>query len=586
MAKLKKANILIVDDIENNLIALEHALDDLPAKIYKAKSGEEALRLIIGIEFALVLLDVQMPGMDGFETAELMRKNRYTETVPIIFVTAISKEKVHVFKGYQSGAVDYLFKPIDEHVLRSKVQIFLNLYYQKTQRLTGILSDLQQTKTELERRNQELSLLATHDVLTDLPNRRQLEDDLNRCLSSAKRYKTKFAVLFFDVDNFKVINDSYGHTIGDAVLKSVSAKALSCIRQEDFLARLGGDEFAVILTYLRNYDNAGRFAEQMKKLFNEPQDIEGIEVNVSLSIGIACYPLAGKTTEGLLRNADIAMYRAKAEGKNNYQYYTQQLNEEYTHRATIEKSLQQALSNNAFHMVYQTVYELKTLRPAGVEALIRWDDPDLGSVSPAEFIPIAEEIGLIESIGEWIIKTSCEQFAKWYESGLTDMMCAINLSPRQLQQPELLATTRKVLETLSIPPEIITLELTETAIMQNVTDAEALLKAFQDMGIRISIDDFGTGYSSLSRLRQMPIYALKIDQSFVRDVVSDKNDTIIVQAILTLANSLDLETIGEGIESKQQLDFLIEHGCRYGQGFYLSKPLLPEEVTKIFNKDR
>ncbi|MDF1655325.1 MAG: EAL domain-containing protein [Coxiellaceae bacterium] len=578
------AKILIVDDDKKNLLALEKVLQDLPADIISATSGEEALSLITEHEFAVVLLDVQMPGMDGFETAELMRKNRYTEAIPIIFVTALSKEKIHVFKGYQSGAVDYLFKPIEPFLLQSKVQIFLDIYYQKTQRLVSLLRELQSVKLQLESNNRELQKIASHDSLTELPNRRQFEDELDRCLSYAKRYDDKFALLFVDVDNFKAINDNFGHVMGDNILRLISTKILSKLRQEDFFARLGGDEFAIILTHLNAYEHAGAVAENIRKLFQSRHFIDETNVYVTLSIGIACYPHAGTEPNELIQNADIAMYRAKDAGKNKNMYFSEKLSEDFKQRAQVEKNLQQALANAQFHMVYQPIFDLKTNKAIGVEALIRWEHPVIGNISPAEFIPISEEMGLIQQIGEWIIHTACEQFSIWCEQGFTDYKYAINLSPKQLQQPELAQYTIDALTEFKIDPTIITFELTETMIMQDNLDSESMISQIHDMGIKISIDDFGTGYSSLVRLRHLPIQTLKIDQSFVNDIGVDDSGDIIIKTILSLAHSLGLSTVAEGIETEAQLKFLRDNNCQYGQGFYLSKPVAGDEIPGIFKQ--
>lgn len=585
MSEKSRAKILIVDDHENNLIALEHVLSELPTDIMRATSGEQALALVTEFEFAVVILDVQMPGMDGFETAELMRKNHHTQLIPIIFVTAINKEKMHVFKGYEAGAVDYLFKPVDSFLLKSKVQIFLDIYYQKTQRLVSLLRELQAVKLELENNNRELALIASQDSLTSLPNRRQFEEELTRSMSYAKRYNVKFAIIFLDIDNFKLINDNFGHAKGDELLKLSAKKILSQLRQEDFVARLGGDEFAIILMNLTSYQNAGKIAESIRDIFQQPLQIDGSFLDVTVSIGIACYPIAGDTVEMLTKNADIAMYRAKASGKNAYQFFSSELSREYTHRATVEKALQEAMFNNEFYMVYQVVYNLKTKKPAGVEALLRWHHPRLGDVSPADFIPLSEEMGLINKIGEWVIQVTCQQFSQWAKQGYGKYQYAINLSPRQLQQSALLESMKKCFAESKLDPRLVTLELTETAIMDNARDAELMLKKLCELGIKFSIDDFGTGYSSLIRLRNLPITTLKIDQSFVRDVIDDKNDAIIVKAILSLANSLGLDTVAEGIEKKEQLQFLLENGCQKGQGFYMSRPKSAEEVTVIFNKE-
>ncbi len=580
------AKVLIVDDNEKNLVALEKTLEDLPCKIYRSMSGEEALRLITEHEFAVILLDVQMPGMDGFETAELMRKNRYTETIPIIFVTAISKDKVHVFKGYKTGAVDYLFKPIEPFLLQSKVQIFLDIYYQKTQRLMTLLRELQSVRLRLESNNRELEKIASHDALTELPNRRQFEEELDRCIGYAKRYDTKFAVLFIDVDNFKSINDGFGHAVGDSALKLVSAKIYTELRQEDFFARLGGDEFAIVLTHLKDYESAGKVADNIRRLFQSKQTIDDNDIYVTISIGIACFPYAGDCRNELIQNADIAMYRAKQDGKNTNMYYSKELSEGYKQRTAVEKDLQKALSDNQFYMVYQPIYDLKTRKPVGVEALIRWQHPQLGDISPVDFIPVSEEMGLIQQIGMWIISTSCKQFSHWCKQGYNDFLYSINLSPKQLQQPELVRFTKEAMEGLEIKPESLAFELTETMIMQKTTDSESMLKQLHDMGIKICIDDFGTGYSSLVRLRHMPLYALKVDKSFVQDIIEDRSDEIIVKTILSLSNSLGLKSIAEGIETEEQLTFLIDNGCQFGQGFYFSKPCSPDKIEQIFKGAR
>ncbi|MDF1760748.1 MAG: EAL domain-containing protein [Coxiellaceae bacterium] len=579
--EIDMAKVLIVDDDEKNLLALEKVLEDLPAETIRATSGERALALITEHEFAVVILDVQMPGMDGFETAELMRKNRYTETVPIIFVTALSKEKVHVFKGYKSGAVDYLFKPIEPFLLQSKVQIFLDIYYQKTQRLVSLLRELQSVRLKLESNNRELTIIASHDSLTDLPNRRQFEDELDRCISYTERYDDKFAVLFVDVDNFKNINDSFGHVMGDNILKLISTKITSELREGDFFARLGGDEFAIILTHLKSYESAGAVAGNIRKLFQTRHFIDQTKMHVTLSIGIACYPHAGKTREELIKNADTAMYRAKDAGRNTNMYYCQSLSEDFKLRSELEKSLQQALALKQFYMVYQPIFNLTTNEPVGVEALIRWRHPELGDIAPLDFIPISEEMGLIQQIGEWVIHTSCKQFAQWCQQGFSDYNYSINLSLKQLQQAELVQYTEDALAEFNLDPSIITFELTEKLIMQDNLDTESMVSQIHDMGIKISIDDFGTGYSSMVRLRNLPVQALKIDKSFVSEIGVDRGDDAIIKTILALAHSMDLTVIAEGIETKEQLSFLRDNQCEYGQGFLFSEPVTGDKVAPL-----
>lgn len=584
--KNNRAKILIVDDVVANLVAIEDTISNLDADIYRAESGFKALELVIEHEFALVLLDVQMPGMDGFETAQLMRQNKYSETVPIIFVTAMNKEKVHLFKGYESGAVDYLFKPLEPTILKSKVQIFLNIFYQKTQKLIHALDELQIIRMELEKNNAELRIISTQDSLTSLPNRLLFTQELDRTISFSKRYKERFAVLFFDIDNFKSINDNYGHLVGDKLLQEVSIRLKTYLRLEDFIARLGGDEFAIILSKISRFEDAGNVSSKICAGLALPFKIDENELSVTCSVGIGCYPFAGETQESLMKHADIAMYRAKEKGKNTFEYFSPSLSKEYERRSSIEKALQHGLERNEFTLVYQVIYDLNNNSPYGVETLIRWNSDALGEVSPAEFIPIAEDLGLIQPIGLWIIEKACEQFKLWHDEGMPYISYAINLSPKQLLKKDIFEHTQKVMQKNKIPPGNLELELTETAIMEESDVSENLLKRFNDIGIRINIDDFGTGYSSLIRLRYLPIHALKIDKSFVKDIFTDKNDAIIVKTILSLANSLGLKSIAEGIETKEQLEFLTENGCVYGQGYYLCRPVGADAVKNIFKRWR
>jgi diguanylate cyclase (GGDEF)-like protein len=491
---------------------------------------------------------------------------------------------MHVFKGYQVGAVDYLFKPIDPYLLQAKVQIFLDIYYHKTQRLVALLHELQQVRLELEKNNKELEALASKDGLTQLPNRREFDEELKRCLNYAVRYESKFALLFIDIDNFKIVNDDYGHLVGDALLKIVSSKVLANLRQADFLARYGGDEFALILTRLEKYEDAGKVADAIKEIFQKPQIIEGQEVNVTTSIGIACYPLAGETEKQLVKNADIAMYRAKSKGKNTHQYFNEKINEEYSRRAIVEKALHTALENDEFYLVYQPIYNLLNKTVVGVEALLRWNHEKLGEVSPDDFIQLAEESGLMQEIGLWVVKHASQQFYEWYRQGLSDLDFSINMSVKQLQQESLIEKIDSLFAEMDSSFPGITFELDEAAIMQSASGVERALSQLNQMGVRISVDDFGTGYSSLTRLRHLPIHALKIDRSFVNNVLLDLNDAAIAKAILSLANSFGFKAIAEGIETKEQLDFLIKNHCHYGQGFYFGKPRVAKEVGEVLIK--
>jgi len=566
------AKILVVDDRNENLIAMRTVLEGLNAEIYTALSGNEALTLSLEFEFAVILLDIQMPEMDGFETATLLRSRTKSKAIPIIFVTAISKERTQVFQGYDAGAVDYLFKPVDSHILKSKVQIFLELYYEKHRDLDRALLDLQITKRELEESNRALHKLAHHDSLTSLPNRLRFESALKQAIAVSARHERLFALLFIDLDDFKVVNDNLGHQMGDALLKQVAERLRTALREEDFIARLGGDEFAVLLQELGHYYDAGKIADIIIKALTQPFQVEGNELRLGASIGIACYPSSGKTGVVLAKNADIAMYRAKSEGGNSHRYFTTDLNRSYTRRSSIETMLRFAVERNEFQLVYQPVVALKTGKVVGLEALLRWEQDKLGNIPPDEFIPIAEEVGLAAMVGEWVLRTGCAQFSRWYEAGFKEMQYALNLSVCQLQQSDLIKTITDILDESVIPAKKIVLEVTETALMQEEERSTRVLEALHRLGFELSIDDFGTGYSSLGRLQKLPINILKIDRTFLADIEA-KEDALIAKSILALANSLNLATVGEGVETKKQQKFLIENHCQLAQGYYYSRPV-------------
>ena len=577
-----RPKILIVDDHKNNLIAMTHVLDSLEVDIDTASSGEEALEILLTKTYVLLLLDVQMPGMDGFEVAELLQKNEKTRTIPIIFVTAINKEEKHVYKGYQAGAVDYLFKPVDPYILISKVQTFLDLYNKNHQHILKTMNKLNTLQKELKAKNIELNDLAMHDNLTALSNRRQFEAELNRVLCYSLKNNGKFAVLFIDIDNFKSVNDTYGHTSGDELLKIVAERISSNIRVEDFAARIGGDEFGVILNNIQNDDDVGIIAEKIRTVIREPLKIDKNILHMSISVGIANYPLTGANTADLMRNADIAMYKAKDKGKNNIYFFTKSLQTEYNKRLEIENALRKAVENDELYLVYQPVFDLESNKPIGLETLVRWKHPELGDISPGRFIPIAENTGLIISIGNWIIDHALMDIEKWYDAGYTDIYYTVNLSPKQLQQGDIYQRVESIISKYNFNSDYLILELTETAVMHYREGVKNLLHKFKHLGINVLLDDFGTGYSSLMKLRELPIYALKIDTSFIRDMETEPKDKMIVKAILSIAKNLGFKTIAEGIETKGQLDLLKSMGCSLGQGFYLKRPMIADKISEVF----
>jgi len=584
VAAVSRAKILLVDAKASDLEAFEQILTDLPADIIKADSTEKALTLISENEVAVILLDAQMAKMNGFEIAEQIRNNRHAESIPIIFVSDPDKEKIHIFKGYQAGAVDYLFKPIEPYLLQSKVQIFLDMYYQQTKRLSSILLELQNVKLKLNANDKRIEKTAEYSVLSELPNKQQFERELDRTLSYSKRHHKKFAIMFLSILGLSNFDDTHDGGTKKELSKQIIIKLCSAIRSEDYLAQFKTDEFSVVLTAIDDYDNAGTIAQKIKELLVRPLLIGSNEIKISVSIGIACYPVAGKTSDELIKNADIAMYRAKRNKESSFEYFSESLGKEYSDKVVIEKALTKALEKNQFYMVYQIIYDLKTLKPIDVEALIRWHHPKLGDVSPEKFIPMCEKLGIIEKIGLWVIEESCKQFSLWEEKNFGLNHYSINISPIQLQQSNFLQGTKIILEQENINPVSLTLELTETAIMENEMHVQNMLRNLADIGFSISVDDFGTGYSSIVRLSQLPLKKLKIDRSFIGGISTSKDNEVIVKSIIALADNLGLKTVAEGVETKSQLKFLVEHGCDYAQGFYLSRPMSADDVSKVFRE--
>jgi diguanylate cyclase (GGDEF)-like protein len=577
----EKSKILIVDDLDANLIAMKEVLEEVDAELITANSGDKALRLMLDHDFSLVLLDVQMPIMDGFETAKLMRKNKKTRLIPIIFVTAISKEQRHVYKGYEVGAVDYMFKPIDPHILVAKVELFLKIDRQNRTDILKTVSELRVVKDKLKGKNQELSRLALHDSLTGLSNRYQFEHDLNQRLKTAKRRgDDKFAVMFLDLDNFKSINDSLGHQVGDKLLRNLAELLKNHVRKEDHIARMGGDEFAILITQIRHYEDAGKIAEKIKRSVEKPIEINNHRIYTSFSIGIACFPYASDDADEIMSKADIAMYRSKELGKNKICYFSQELQTRHSHRKMIENALRESVCDEDYHLVYQVVYDLKSRNPVGIEVLVRWTHKDLGSLNPSDFLKIAEEIGVMETISERIFEKSHHQINHWVKLGFHDLFYAVNLSLSEIKSDILHKKIEQHIHDEELCSEHVMFEVSENIFQKAINRSAPLIKKIEELGCQLILDDFGTGYSSLISLRDYPIYALKIDAGFTENLGKEKDSELIIKTILSLGKNLGFKIIAEGIESKEQLDFLVENKCSFGQGFYLSSPELAEKVTE------
>jgi diguanylate cyclase (GGDEF)-like protein/PAS domain S-box-containing protein len=440
--------------------------------------------------------------------------------------------------------------------------------------------------TERRRTEERLNYLAHYDALTGLPNRALLQDRLQRAMIEADRIDRLVAVMFLDLDRFKIINDTLGHDMGDALLESVAERLSGCVRHGDTISRLGGDEFTVVLSNVAHVDDVARLAQKIIDSFIPPFNINGRELFISTSIGITLYPFDDNNIDSLLRNADAAMYHAKEVGRNTFQFYTAELNRRAARRLQMETALRHALERDELRLDYQPQIDLKTGRITGMEALLRWRHPEMGLIPPLDFIQLAEETGLIVPIGEWVLRAACSQTRVWHDAGFSGLQIAVNLSGRQFQHRNLAKSVKKILRETGLDPRCLDLELTESILMHNTETTLATMNELNALGVMFSMDDFGTGYSSLSYLKRFPIDALKIDQSFVRDIPRDSDDAAIAQAIIAMAHSLGIQVIAEGVETAKQIAFLRAHKCDGMQGYYFSKPIPVDKMTKLLQMDR
>jgi len=460
-------------------------------------------------------------------------------------------------------------------------------------KLAGTVQDISARKLA----EKQIEYLALHDGLTGLPNPRLFRDEVTKAITEAVRFETMLATLFLDLDRFKNVNDSLGHGIGDLLLKEVAERVTHCLRkgdavsrepeasQENVLARLGGDEFTVLLTTLRHAEDAARVAQRILDALASPFRIEGHEIFTSASIGIAVFPDDGGDVETLLKNADTAMYSAKEEGRKNYKFFAEEMNKTAKAKLSLESDLHNALRQNEFILHYQPQIEVASRKIVGVEALIRWQHPKRGLVPPLEFIPLAEERGLIIPIGEWVLRSACAQGSAWQKAGLGRITVAVNMASPSFRQMDLMAVVADALEKSGLEPGFLELEVTESVMMHDIEAVLTTLKKLKGIGIHLSIDDFGTGYSSLSYLQRFPLDALKIDRSFVNNIDKPEGSAIAF-AIMALAKSLNLKVIAEGVETEHQVRILHEHGCEFMQGFLFSRPVTADEITRLLQQQQ
>lgn len=443
-----------------------------------------------------------------------------------------------------------------------------------------LINDVTQRKIMEER----LVHQATHDALTELPNRLLLHDRIQQMILNAKRAGLMVAIWFIDLDRFKLTNDSLGHAVGDELLKEVAKRLVKCVRETDTVARVGGDEFVIVSLLEKHESEAIPMAQKILKKLAEPIEVGNRIFNITASIGVSTYPANGTDADALMKNADIAMYRAKESGRDNFQFYTTEMNAQLSKRLSIENDLHKAIAQKEFILHYQPLVSLTTNRIASAEVLLRWQHPEKGMISPLDFIPIAEESGLIIPIGEWVLETACTQHQLWQASGLPPLRIAVNVSSQQLQRSNFLKMVDDILQKTKIPPTNLMLELTESILIDDSKKILEILNSLKARGIKLVIDDFGTGYSSLSYLKRFPIDKLKIDRSFVNGIDSDPNDAAIVQTIIAMAHILGLQVVAEGVETENQLKFLRLHQCDEIQGYYFSRPVDKEQIVGLMDK--
>ncbi len=539
--------------------------------------------LVLNQSREILLVNDQFQQMFGYERSEMIGRSID------IFVPALFLQPQDSIKKYSLNSPEKFLGQGREFFVHRKdgsgfpVEIGLkSLETADGLMVIAVIRDI----TERIKYKVQLEHQASHDRLTQLPNRNLLIDRLKQALFYAERYHRNVAVMFADLDNFKIINDSLGHDVGDRLLQTVAGRFSGCIRASDTVARQGGDDFLFVISDVDEDAGVARVAQKILAAVDQPLEFDSHNLHVTCSIGISIYPKDGKNSQTLLKNADAAMYRAKEYGRNTYRFFTHHLSDKVVTRMTMEKHLRGALINHELSLCYQPQTELVSGRVIGAEALLRWHNPELGEVPPATFIPLAEDTGLIIPIGEWVLRTACKQNSQWQQAGLPALTMAVNLSPRQFWNPGLISSVSQILQETGLDPANLELEIIESMVMRDTNSTVSMLKELKKIGVKLSIDDFGTGYSSLNHLRRFPFDKLKMDMSFVREITTDPGCAAIARTIISLAHNLNLQVIAEGVETKAQLSYLRKQGCDEMQGYYFSKPVPAEEFAQILKDDR
>jgi diguanylate cyclase (GGDEF)-like protein len=573
----KNIRILIVDDESSIRNFLSEVLNQ---KYFcmTAGSGEEALELIQTNKFDLVLTDIEMKGMSGIEL--ISHVLNFSPEIVVVMISG-SESIESAIESIRVGAFDYVKKPFElEH---------LEIAVARAVKHHLLLAAKHQYENELEelvkKRTEQLNYLSYFDVLTKLPNRNLFEDRLSQALSHLNYHQQKLAVLLLSINRFKEIYDDIGPVSGNGLLQEVANRLNNHLLKGVTVAKFEGDEFAVLLTQINNTEEVLEYTHRLQESLNLPFMVENKEVFITFSIGISFFPTDGNKSEALLKNAGIALSRSKEKGRTNYQFFTPNMNTSAIKRLEMEANLRRALEREEFELYYQPKLCTRTRKIVGAEALVRWRHPTLGFILPVEFIPLAEETGLILSIGEWVFRTACQQIKSWNEAGFRRLKVSVNFSVQQFQQPNLIEIIMGIIEETNIDPHDLELEMTESSIMKNDHQVVNVLRQLKEAGIKIAIDDFGTGYSSLSYLKKLPLDVLKIDKSFVQDLMVSPEDASLVMTIIALAHNLGLKVVAEGVETEEQLRFLHLLRCDEWQGFLYSKPVPADDLKELLKQN-